>query len=160
VKSSLGSSISFTQLDSSGAEKVRAGLVRSFDFRCAGKVVSGRDSSRSVEKCGGGYGKWRTPKGRKRIENAPAKDDQSAKYNCGPSNLLWPLLLMPGALVHNGRLEASPEIVGQLVELLVPVDLNGLPCRVADHIAVVAPCEVIIKLGFRLRINYAVEVVG
>jgi hypothetical protein len=97
---------------------------------------------------------------KKKIENAPARPSEDPTTPTGRSNLLWPLFLMPGALVHNGRLEASTKIVGQFVEFLVPVDLNGLACRVADHIAVVAPCEVIIKLGFRLRINHAVEVVG
>ena len=160
MKSSLGSSICFTQLDSSGAEKVRPGLVRSLDFRCAGKVVSGRDSSRGVEKCGGGNAKWKTPKGRKGIKTRPLKTIGAPNYTCGPSNLLWPLLLMPGALVHNGRLEASTKIVGQLIELLVAVDLDGLAGRVADHVAVVAPGEMFIELGFGLRIDYAVEVVG
>lgn len=67
---------------------------------------------------------------------------------------------MPGALVHNGRLEASTKIVGQLIELLVAIDLDGLAGRVADHVAVVAPGEMFIELGFGLRIDYAVEVVG
>src|SRR5271166_6081185 len=65
-----------------------------------------------------------------------------------PSNLLRPRLLLCRALAHDGRLEASPKIVGQLVQFLVAVDLDRLARRVADHVAVVAPREMIIELGF------------
>jgi hypothetical protein len=89
--------------------------------------------------------------------------EQPIKKNQGPnrtSHLLGPGLLVRRALAHDGRLEASSKIVGQLVEFLVAVDLNGLFRRIADHIAVVAPSKMILELGFRLRIDHTIKVVG
>ena len=77
-----------------------------------------------------------------------------------PLNLLGPSLLMRRALAHDGCLQPSSKIVGQLVEFLVAIDLNSLFRRIADHIAVVAPSKMILELGFRLRIDHAIKVVG
>jgi len=75
-------------------------------------------------------------------------------------DLLRPRFLVRCALAHDRGLKASAEIVGQLVKLLVAIDLDGLASRVADHVAVVTPSQMILELGFGFRVDDAVEVIG
>jgi hypothetical protein len=67
---------------------------------------------------------------------------------------------MAGAPAHDGALEAAPQIVRQLVKLLVAVNLNGFPGRIANDVAVVAPRQVILEFGLGAIIQCAIEVVG
>jgi hypothetical protein len=61
---------------------------------------------------------------------------------------------------HDGRVKAVAQVVWELVGLLVPVDVDGLPGGVDDHFAVVAGSEVLFDFGEELRFDPAVEEVG
>ena len=64
------------------------------------------------------------------------------------------------ALRHDCRLQPAPQIVRQLVQLLVAVDLDRLAGGIADHVTVVAPRQVVFKLGLGPIVERAIEVVG
>src|SRR6266576_1410236 len=55
------------------------------------------------------------------------------------------LLLVLLALAHNGGTKSPTKVVGELVQLGVAIDLNGLFGGVAHHIAVVAPSQVVFQ---------------
>jgi hypothetical protein len=65
-------------------------------------------------------------------------------------------LLLLLALGHDGGTEASAEVFGQLVELGVAVDLDGLLGGVADDVAVVAPGKMVLQLNFGFLVEDAV----
>jgi hypothetical protein len=48
------------------------------------------------------------------------------------------------ALAHDGVVEAGPEGVWKLVNLIISVDFNGLFGGVQNHMAFVAPMQVLI----------------
>jgi hypothetical protein len=60
---------------------------------------------------------------------------------------------------YNGAAKAVAEIVGEFVEFGAAVDLDGLLGGVANHIAVVAPSQMILKLGFSTVVEDPVQVV-
>ena len=64
----------------------------------------------------------------------------------GISGLLGTGFLAALALGNDGSLEAGSQVVGKLVKLGVPVNLNGFLGGVAYHVAVVAPGKVIFEL--------------
>jgi hypothetical protein len=76
------------------------------------------------------------------------------------SNTLWTLLFALGTLRHDGRAEATPEVIGQLVELRVPIDLDRFAGGIADDVAVVAPSQMIFQFRLGALIDSAIEVVG
>jgi hypothetical protein len=57
-------------------------------------------------------------------------------------------LLVLLALGHDGGAEAGTEVVRQFVKLRVAVNFNGFLGGVANHVAVVAPGEVVLQLDF------------
>ena len=67
---------------------------------------------------------------------------------------------MRRAFVHDRRLQAAAQILWQLVEFLVAIDFDGLAGGVADDVAVMAPRQVILKLGLGPIVQRAIEVVG
>src|ERR1700720_1029848 len=69
-------------------------------------------------------------------------------------------LLLRGAFSHDRRAESGPQIVGQLIELGVAIDFDGLFRRIANHIAVVAPSQVVVEFGLRSGVQHTIEVVG
>jgi hypothetical protein len=62
----------------------------------------------------------------------------------GRSDLLGPSLLFL-TLRHNGAAKAGTEVVGEFVELRIAVDFDGFFGCIADHVAVVAPSQVILE---------------
>jgi hypothetical protein len=56
----------------------------------------------------------------------------------------------------NRRPELGFEVFREFVELGIAIDLYGLFGRVADHIAVVAPSQVLFEFGFGAGVNDAV----
>ena len=76
------------------------------------------------------------------------------------SNSFRPGLFASLALAYDGGSEPVPEVVGEFVELGIAVDLDGFLGGIADHVAVVAPRQVIFELGFGPRVERAIEVVG
>jgi hypothetical protein len=65
-------------------------------------------------------------------------------------------LLVLLALGHDGGAEAAAEVVGQFVKLRVAVDFDGFLGGIANHIAVVAPGEVVLQLDFCRFVENAV----
>jgi hypothetical protein len=63
------------------------------------------------------------------------------------------------ALGHDGGTEAAAEILGQFIELRVTINLDSLLGRVANHVAVVAPGEMVLQLDFCGFVEYAVQIV-
>jgi hypothetical protein len=63
------------------------------------------------------------------------------------------------ALAHDGVVKAGPEGVGKLVNLVITIDLNGLLGRVEDHMAFVAPMQVLIKFSLEVLCDLAVQVI-
>jgi hypothetical protein len=63
-------------------------------------------------------------------------------------NALGPALLVLLALSHDGGTQPRAKIVGQFVKLGVAVNLDGLLGGIANHVAVVAPGEMVLQLGF------------
>jgi len=63
-------------------------------------------------------------------------------------------------LGHDGRPQPCTQIVGQLVELRVAVDFDGLASGIADDVAVVAPRQMIVEFGLGPSVQRAIEVIG
>src|SRR5439155_11963157 len=70
---------------------------------------------------------------------------------------LWPRFLARGALGNDGSAKPGAEVVGQFVQLGIAINFDGFLGCVADHIAVVAPGEVIFQFGLCASVNYAVQ---
>ena len=64
------------------------------------------------------------------------------------------------ALAHDGGAEAGAEVLGKFVGKRVAVDLDGLLGCVANHVAVVAPGQMVLQFGFCGLIEDAVQIVG
>jgi len=64
------------------------------------------------------------------------------------------------ALRHDRRAEARAKIIRELVELGVAINLDGLLGGIADHIAVVAPSQMIFELGLGPIVEGPIQVVG
>src|ERR1700740_3497822 len=56
-------------------------------------------------------------------------------------------LLLVFATLHNGVVKAVAQLGGQLVDLMRPVDLDGLAGGIDDHFAVLALAHVLLDLG-------------
>jgi hypothetical protein len=63
-------------------------------------------------------------------------------------------------LSHDGRSEAPAEVFRKFVELRIAIDFNGLLGGVADHVAVVAPSQVVFQFSAGAGVEDAVKVVG
>ena len=68
--------------------------------------------------------------------------------------------LMRRAFAHNRRSQARAQIVRQFVELRVAIDFDGFPGRIADHVTVVAPRQMIVEFGPGPGIQRTIEVVS
>jgi len=64
------------------------------------------------------------------------------------------------ALGHDGGTEAAAEVFGQFVKLGVTINLDCLLGGVANHVAVVAPGEMVLQLDFCSLVEYAVQIIG
>jgi hypothetical protein len=58
------------------------------------------------------------------------------------------------------RSELGLEVFWQFVELGIAVDFDSLLGGVADHIAVVAPSQVLVKFGLCAGVDHAIQVIG
>src|SRR5208282_1116686 len=72
----------------------------------------------------------------------------------------WVRLLVLGTLGHDGRPKPCAQILGQFVELGIAVDFDGLSSGIADHVAVVAPRQMIVEFGLGPGVQRAIEIVG
>lgn len=64
------------------------------------------------------------------------------------------------ASLHDGGVEASAKVFGELVGLLTAVDVDGFAGGVDDHFAVVAGSEVFFDFRKEIGFDLSVEVVG
>jgi len=64
------------------------------------------------------------------------------------------------ALGNNGRSEARSEVVREFVKLGIAVNLDGLLGGVANHVAVVAPSQMVFQFSLGAVVQDAVQVVG
>ena len=69
-------------------------------------------------------------------------------------------LLLLGTFRHDRGAKASTQVVRKLVEFGVAINFNRLARGIADHVAVVAPCEVVVQLSLGTGVQYAVKVVS
>src|SRR6267378_1059646 len=63
------------------------------------------------------------------------------------------------ALCHDGGAEAGPQVFGQFVELGVAVDLNRLLGCIANHVAAMAPGEMVLQFALGLLVENTVQIV-
>ena len=68
-------------------------------------------------------------------------------------------LLVLLAFGHDGGTETAAEVFGQLVKLGVTINLDCLLGRVANHVAVVAPGEMVLQLDLCGFVEYAVQII-
>ncbi len=62
-------------------------------------------------------------------------------------------------LGHDGGAEAGAQVFGEFVKLGVAVDLNSLLGCVANHVAVMAPGEMVLQFALGLLVEDTVQVV-
>jgi hypothetical protein len=60
------------------------------------------------------------------------------------------------AFGNNGRSESGAKVFGKFVKLGVAINLNGLLCGIANHIAVVAPSQMLFQFRLGRGVNDAV----
>jgi hypothetical protein len=70
------------------------------------------------------------------------------------------LLLLAGALAHDGRVQARAEIIGKFVEFGVAVDFDGVFGGGDHNVAFVAPGEVLFKFGAGALVNDAIQIIS
>jgi hypothetical protein len=63
------------------------------------------------------------------------------------------------AFTYDCRSEAGAKVFREFVELGVSVNLNGFLCGIANHIAVVAPSQMLFQFGLGRGVNHAVQVI-
>jgi hypothetical protein len=68
--------------------------------------------------------------------------------------------LAAAAFRHNGIVEAASEAFWKLVKLITSVNFDGFLSGVHDHVAFVAPMEMLIQLDFKVLADLAVKVIG
>jgi hypothetical protein len=64
------------------------------------------------------------------------------------------------AFGHDGGAEAAAEIFGQLVELRIAVDFDGLLGCVADDVAVVTPGKMVFQFDLCTLVEDAFQIAG
>lgn len=63
------------------------------------------------------------------------------------------------ALAHDSVVKAGPEGVWKLVNLIISIDLNGLFGGIKNHMAFVAPMQVLIQFRLEALCDLAVKVI-
>jgi len=64
------------------------------------------------------------------------------------------------ALGHNGRPKPGSQVFGEFVKLGITIDFDGLLGGIGDNVAIVAPGQVLFKLGLCAGVNYSVQIIG
>jgi len=64
------------------------------------------------------------------------------------------------AFRHNGIVETVSEAFWKLVKLIIAVDFDGFASGIADDVAVVAPCQMIVQFGLGPGVQHAIKVIG
>jgi hypothetical protein len=70
------------------------------------------------------------------------------------------LLLFAMALFDDGTAQAGAKIFRQFVQLGVAINFDGLFGGIANHIAVVAPGEMVFEFGLCAGVDDAIQVIG
>jgi hypothetical protein len=63
-------------------------------------------------------------------------------------------------LGNNGSAKAGAKVFRKLVQLGIAINLDGLLSGIADHVAVVAPGQMIFQFSFCARVNRTIKVVS
>src|SRR5580704_18727961 len=87
---------------------------------------------------------------------------RGARRNQAPaqgSDALRTSLLVGMTLGDDGSAKAGAKVLREFVELRVAINLDGLLGRIADHVAVMAPRQMIFQFSFCARINHAIKIV-
>ena len=64
------------------------------------------------------------------------------------------------AFADNGVVKAGPEGVGKLVNMIIPIDLNGFLNGVQNHVAFMAPMQIFIEFNLKVFGYLSVKVIG
>jgi hypothetical protein len=75
------------------------------------------------------------------------------------SDLLWAGFLLL-TLRHDSGAKPGAEVVRKFVKLGIAVDFDGFLGCIADHIAVMAPSQVIFKFRLGTGVNDPIQVIG
>ena len=86
--------------------------------------------------------------------------EQGVKRKRQSSDVLRAALLAGMTLGNDGGTKAGAKVFRKFVELGIAINLDGLLGGIADHVAVVAPGQMIFQFSFCARINRTIKVVG
>ena len=64
------------------------------------------------------------------------------------------------AFCHYGLVEAISEALRELVKFVIAVNFDGLFGGIHDHVAFVAPMQMLVELDFQVLADLAVEIIG
>jgi hypothetical protein len=92
-------------------------------------------------------------------EKLTQAEDSAAVVSSRGYTLSGPRFFMFLALCHDGGTEAGAQVFGEFVKLGVAVDLNSLLGCVANHVAVMAPGEMVLQFALGLLVEDPVQVV-
>ena len=84
---------------------------------------------------------------------------EGVENNC-ELNALLGLFLVLLALAHDGGTKSPAQVVRQFVELGVAINLDGFLSGIANHVAVVAPSQVVFQFRLGAIIQGAIQIIG
>jgi hypothetical protein len=64
------------------------------------------------------------------------------------------------AFRHNGLVEAISEAFGEFVKFIIAVNFDSFLGGIHDHVAFVAPMQMLVQLDFQVLADLAIEVIG
>ena len=64
------------------------------------------------------------------------------------------------AFSHNGLVEAVAEVLRQLINLVIAVNFDGFLGGIHDHVAFVAPMEMLVQFDSQVFGDPAVQIIG
>jgi hypothetical protein len=76
------------------------------------------------------------------------------------SDVLGTRLLSRMTLGNDGSAQAGAKVFGKFVQLGIAINLDGFLGGIADHVAVMAPGQMIFQFSFCARVNRTIKVVG
>jgi hypothetical protein len=69
-------------------------------------------------------------------------------------------LLVSFALGYDGVAKTAAKVVGKLIKLGIAINLDGLFGGIANHVAVVTPCQMVFQFSFGAVVEDPIQVVG
>jgi hypothetical protein len=68
--------------------------------------------------------------------------------------------LAAAAFCHNGIVEAASEAFRKLIKLVISVNLDSFLGGIHNHVAFVAPMQMLVQLDFQVLADLAVKIIG